>query len=124
PLEAAPSQADSCLLRSALRPEWPVRLEPARPAGRRAAAARLQRSRLRSEIEANDCECPSASPCSRPSLCTFLDGAPPHTPARSLAGTPYPAPLSRGRAVRAVTLVGSWLPDRRRRGSRQSNHVQ
>ena len=34
----------------------------------------------------------------------YLRGAPPHTPARSLAGPRHPAPLPRGRAVRAAVM--------------------
>src|SRR6187200_1620723 len=35
---------------------------------------------------------------------SILTGAPPRTPARSLAGAPCPAPLPRGRALRASVM--------------------
>src|SRR5437773_9497729 len=46
----------------------------------------------------------SSPECARVVPDHHLRGAPPHTPARSLAGALRPAPLPRGRAVRAAVM--------------------
>ena len=55
-------------------------------------------------------------PCSPPKQC----GAPPHTPARSLAGALRPAPLPRGRAARAGPLPSKDGHNHRPSASRPS----
>ena len=72
----------------------------------RAAPSRARRARRRSAQREQN---------SRRSRRTVSRGAPPHTPARSLAGPRHPAPLPRGRAVRAAVLRMTTAFAKRRR---------